>query len=235
MFGNIVCHRCIINGETREKEEEEAVITGEPPCTHITWKRGEKAVRDEEEEEEASKVASTLLSHDVSPVCMQIMDVGEYSRTYKDPTQEIRRNGGHLFTPPLPTSLSFSLLPLLPTSSLQPLSLSLSPAAALVCLYIGSRRSKSEPSLSLASTPLRLGNRPIVTEIAWAQWMMTMGGSSDHDHDHDHGDDYDHDGGGCCIAAFSRGGGGRLRYRYKCYVSFGERVKGGRGGEGAGK
>lgn len=57
------------------------------------------------------------------------------------------------------------------------LSLPPSPAAALVCLYIGSRRSKSEPSLSLASTPLRLGNRPIVTEIAWARWMMTMGGS----------------------------------------------------------
>lgn len=89
------------------------------------------------------------------------MDVGEYSRTYKDPTQEIRRNGGHLFSPSL--HLSLSLPP--------------SPAAALVCLYIGSRRSKSEPSLSLASTPLRLGNRPIVTEIAWARWMMTMGGS----------------------------------------------------------
>lgn len=140
---------------------------------------------------------------------MQIMDVGEYSRTYKDPTQEIRRNGGHLFTlhllrvAPLLSSYTFSS----PSFSLPPsalpstrsctlarvlsvfLSLSLFPYAPLrplpppvwlhSCLYIGSRRSKSEPSLSLASTPLRLGNRPIVAEIAWALRMMTMGGSSD--------------------------------------------------------
>ncbi|KAL2749863.1 hypothetical protein V1477_001934 [Vespula maculifrons] len=40
--------------------------------------------------------------------------------------------------------------------------------------FIRSRRSKSEPSLSLASTPLRLGNRPIVTEIGWMLWMMMV-------------------------------------------------------------
>ena len=55
-----------------------------------------------------------------------------------------------------------------------------------------------------------------------------MGGSCDHDDDDDDDDD-----GGCCIALcrlLRRGealdGLGRaLRYRYKCYVSFGERER----------
>lgn len=41
------------------------------------------------------------------------------------------------------------------------------------CLYIGSRRSKSEPSLSLASTP-RSAAWSIVPEIGRALWMMMV-------------------------------------------------------------